>query len=111
VKDKPVKRKQPDTEPGAMEREPKRQRDMEELPSPRHKLRFLIGDKKSRSFYAKGFEEVQQRSIADVHTFMWNTDRAIYGRIPNNHTPVLATEEDRGIYCAEVKRLRLYDTE
>ncbi|KAJ7912885.1 hypothetical protein B0H13DRAFT_1874461 [Mycena leptocephala] len=111
VKDKPIKRKQPDTEPGAMEREPKHQRDMEELPSPRHKLRFLVGDKKSRSFYAKGFEEVQQRSIADVHTFMWNTDRAIYGRIPNNHTPVLATEEDRGIYCAEVKRLRLYDTE
>ncbi|KAJ7832724.1 hypothetical protein B0H13DRAFT_2370817 [Mycena leptocephala] len=53
-----------------------------------HKLRFLVGDGKSSSFLATGFERVSQITHADAHTFMWNTERGIFCRIPSNCTPV-----------------------
>ncbi|KAJ7895430.1 hypothetical protein B0H13DRAFT_2338825 [Mycena leptocephala] len=111
VCDKPVKRKQPDTEAGGMETDSKCQRGVKEDPSPLHKLRFLIGDRKSNSFHATGFERVSQTTRVDAHTFMWNTEQGIFCRIPSNSTPVLALERDRGIYMQEIQRFRLYDSQ
>ncbi|KAJ7789632.1 hypothetical protein B0H13DRAFT_1936405, partial [Mycena leptocephala] len=111
VCDKPVKRKQPDTEAGGMELDSKRQRGVKEDPSPLHKLRFLVSDGKSSSFLAMGFERVSQTTRADAHTFMWNTERGIFCRIPNNCTPVLASERDRRIYVEGIRRFRLYDSQ
>ncbi|KAJ7823929.1 hypothetical protein B0H13DRAFT_2375774 [Mycena leptocephala] len=52
LREKPVKRKQPDTDAGGMEPDSKRHRGVKEDPSPLHKLRFLVGDGKSSSFLA-----------------------------------------------------------
>jgi hypothetical protein len=111
VRDKVVKRKQPDTDAGGMEPDSKRQRGVKEDPLPLHKLRFLVSDGKSSSFLATGFERVSQITCADAHTFMWNTERGIFCRIPSNCTPVLASERDRGIYMEELRRFRLYDSQ
>jgi hypothetical protein len=111
VSDKPVKRKQLDTKAGGMVPDSKHQRGVKEDPSPLHKLRFFVGDGKSSSFRATGFERVSQTTMADAHTFMWNTEQGIYCRIPNNCTPVLASERDRGIYVEGIKRFRLYDSQ
>jgi hypothetical protein len=111
VREKPVKRKQPDTDAGGMEPDSKRHRGVKEDPSPLHKLRFLVGDGKSSSFLATGFERVSQITRADAHTFMWNTERGIFCRIPSDCTPVLASERDRGIYVEELRRFRLYDSQ
>jgi hypothetical protein len=94
-----------------MEPDSKRQRGVKEDPLPLHKLRFLIGDRKSRSFLAKCFERVSQTTCVDAHTFMWNTEQGIFCQIPSDCTPVLASELDRGIYMEEIRRFWLYDSQ
>lgn len=111
VRDKLVKRKQPDTDAGGMEPDLKRQRGVKEDPLPLHKLGFLVSDGKSSSFLATGFEQVSQITRADTHTFMWNTEWGIFCRIPSNCTPVLASERDHGIYVEELQRFQLYDSQ
>lgn len=104
-----AKRKAPDTRE-VTERESKRQRGAEAVPEGRIAMRFIVHKQPGEKFFARGFSQVEVHSCADQVTYVLDNKKKVWCRLPSGKTPVLAAEEDRGIYQAEIRRLGLYDS-
>jgi hypothetical protein len=74
-------------------------------------MRFIVRKQLGEKFFATGFARVERHSCADEVTYVLDNKKNVWCRLPSGKTPVLATENDRGIYQAEIRRLGLYDSQ
>jgi hypothetical protein len=113
-----IKRKGPDI----AEAESKRQRRVDEEQrfaglstmvegQQRFILRFIIGRDGGEKFFARGFDNVKTSSRADNATFICHPETGKYHPLPSGTTPILATENDHGIYASEIKKWNLYNSQ
>ncbi|KAJ7895411.1 hypothetical protein B0H13DRAFT_1885621 [Mycena leptocephala] len=113
-----IKRKGPDI----AEAESKRQRRVDEEQhfaglstmvegQQRFILHFIIGRDGGEKFFARGFDNVKTSSRADNATFIRHPETGKYHPLPSGTTPILATQNDRGIYASEIRKWSLYNSQ
>jgi hypothetical protein len=74
-------------------------------------MHFIVHKEPREKFFARGFSQVEAHSRADQVTYVLDTQKNVWCRLPSGKTPVLAAENDRRIYQAEIRRLGLYDSQ
>ncbi|KAJ7851455.1 hypothetical protein B0H13DRAFT_2360112 [Mycena leptocephala] len=74
-------------------------------------LHFIIGRDGGEKFFARGFDNVKTSSRADNATFIRHPETGKYHPLPSGTTPILATQNDRGIYASEIRKWSLYNSQ